>query len=32
VLPMIPAGGTARDIIVEQMEDGKGALKGDIPG
>ncbi|MDE1170578.1 MAG: biosynthetic-type acetolactate synthase large subunit [Verrucomicrobium sp.] len=32
VLPMIPAGGTARDIIIEPMVDGKGALEGDIPG
>ena len=32
VLPMIPAGATARDIIIEPMENGKGALEGDIPG
>ena len=32
VLPMIPAGATARDIIIEPMEGGKGALEGDIPG
>ncbi|HEY8965901.1 MAG TPA: biosynthetic-type acetolactate synthase large subunit [Candidatus Methylacidiphilales bacterium] len=32
VLPMIPAGATARDIIMEPMEGTKGALSGDIPG
>ncbi len=32
VLPMIPAGGTARDIIMEPMDGEKGALSGDIPG
>ncbi|SDU03430.1 acetolactate synthase, large subunit [Verrucomicrobium sp. GAS474] len=32
VLPMIPAGATARDIIIEPMEGDKGALEGDIPG
>lgn len=32
VLPMIPAGGCARDIIMEPMEGNSGKLSGDIPG
>ncbi len=32
VLPMIPAGMTARDIIIEPMAGTEGKLTGDIPG
>jgi acetolactate synthase-1/2/3 large subunit len=32
VLPMIPAGMTAKDIIMEPMEGEDGKLSGDIPG
>jgi len=32
VLPMIPAGGTVRDIILEQMGANTKALTGDLPG
>jgi acetolactate synthase-1/2/3 large subunit len=32
VLPMIPAGKTVKDMILEPMEQGAEALKGDVPG
>ena len=32
VLPMIPAGMTVKDIIIEQMERGAAPLQGDVPG